>query len=39
VPTLKRFQINDVQYLRIPSKILKDASHEEIFCNGRNCQR
>jgi hypothetical protein len=31
VPTLKRSQIDDVQYPRIPSRILKGASHEEVF--------
>jgi hypothetical protein len=30
VPTSKRSQSNNVQYLRIPSRILKDASHEEV---------
>jgi hypothetical protein len=30
VPTLKRSQIYDVQYPRIPSKVLKIASHEEV---------
>jgi hypothetical protein len=30
VPTSKRPQINDVQYPRIPSRILKGASHEEV---------
>jgi hypothetical protein len=30
VPTLKRPQINDVQYPRIPSRILKGVSHEEV---------
>jgi hypothetical protein len=30
VPTLKKTQINDVQYPRIPSRILKGASHEEV---------
>jgi hypothetical protein len=30
MPTSKRPQIHDVQYLRIPSRILKGASHEEV---------
>jgi hypothetical protein len=30
VPTSKRPQINNAQYPRIPSKVLKGASHEEI---------
>jgi hypothetical protein len=30
VPTSKRPQINNVQYLRIPSRILKGVSHEEV---------
>jgi hypothetical protein len=30
VPTLKWSQIYDVQYPRIPSKVLKIASHEEV---------
>jgi hypothetical protein len=30
VPTSKRPQINDVQYLRIPSNILKGASCKEV---------
>jgi hypothetical protein len=30
VPTSKRPHINNVQYLRIPNKILKYASHEEV---------
>jgi hypothetical protein len=30
VPTSKRPQITDVQYPRIPSKILKDATYEEV---------
>jgi hypothetical protein len=30
VPTLKRPQINNVQYPRIPSRIWKGASNEEI---------
>jgi hypothetical protein len=30
VPTSKRPQINDAQYLRIPSKVLKGALNEEI---------
>jgi hypothetical protein len=30
VPTSKRPQINDVQYPRIPSRILKGAPHEEV---------
>jgi hypothetical protein len=30
VPTSKRSQIDDVQYLRIPSRILKGASNEEV---------
>jgi hypothetical protein len=29
-PTSKRSQSNNVQYLRIHSRILKDASHEEV---------
>jgi hypothetical protein len=28
--TSKRSQIDDVQYPRIPSRILKGASHEEV---------
>jgi hypothetical protein len=28
--TSKRPQINDVQYLRIPSRILKGVLHEEV---------
>jgi hypothetical protein len=31
VPTSKRPQINDFHYPRIPSRILKDVSHEEVF--------
>jgi hypothetical protein len=31
VPTLKRSQTIDVQYPRIPSKILKGVSHEEVI--------
>jgi hypothetical protein len=30
VPISKRSQINNVQYLRIPSRILKGASHGEV---------
>jgi hypothetical protein len=30
VPTLKRPQINDVQYPSIPSRILKGVSNEEV---------
>jgi hypothetical protein len=30
VPTLKSFQVNVVQYPRIPSRILKGASYEEV---------
>jgi hypothetical protein len=30
VPTSKRPQVDDVQYLRIPSRILKAASREEV---------
>jgi hypothetical protein len=30
VPTSKRPQVDDVQYLRIPSRISKGASHEEV---------
>jgi hypothetical protein len=30
VPTSKRPQINDVQYLRIPTRILKGALNEEV---------
>jgi hypothetical protein len=30
VPISKRPQIDDVQYPRIPSRILEDASHEEV---------
>jgi hypothetical protein len=30
VPTSKRPQINNVQYPRIPSKILKGTPHEEV---------
>jgi hypothetical protein len=30
VPTSKRPQINYAQYPRIPSRILKGASHEEV---------
>jgi hypothetical protein len=32
VPTLKRSQIDDVQYPRMPSRILKGASNEGVFC-------
>jgi hypothetical protein len=39
MPTSKRPQIDDVRYLRIPNKILKGASHEEIFFSCRNDQR
>jgi hypothetical protein len=39
VPISKKPQIDDVQYLRIPSRILKGASHEEVFCSGRNDHR
>jgi hypothetical protein len=31
VPTSKRSQINFAQYPRIPSRILKGVSHEEVF--------
>jgi hypothetical protein len=31
MPTSKRPQINYAQYPRIPSKILKDATYEEVF--------
>jgi hypothetical protein len=31
VPTSKRPQINDVQYPRIPSRVLKVVSYEEII--------
>jgi hypothetical protein len=31
VPTLKRSQIINGQYPRIPSKILKGGSHEEVI--------
>jgi hypothetical protein len=31
VPTSKRPQINNVQYSRIPNKILKGVSHEEVI--------
>jgi hypothetical protein len=31
MPTSKRPQVDDVQYLRIPNRILKSASHEEVF--------
>jgi hypothetical protein len=34
VPTSKRTEIDDVQYVRIPSRILKDASHEEVVNDG-----
>jgi hypothetical protein len=30
VPTSKRPEINNAQYLRIPSKVLEGASNEEI---------
>jgi hypothetical protein len=30
MPTSKRPQINNAQYPRIPSKVLKDASNEEV---------
>jgi hypothetical protein len=30
VPTLERPQINNAQYPRIPSKVLKGASNEEV---------
>jgi hypothetical protein len=30
VPTSKRPQINNAQYSRIPSKVLKGASNEEV---------
>jgi hypothetical protein len=30
VPTSKRPQVDDVQYPRIPSRILKGASNEEV---------
>jgi hypothetical protein len=30
VPTSKRSQIDDVQYPRIPSRILEGASHKEV---------
>jgi hypothetical protein len=30
VPTSKRPQVDDVQYLRIPSRILKGVSNEEV---------
>jgi hypothetical protein len=30
VPTSKRPQVDDVQYPRIPSRILEGASHEEV---------
>jgi hypothetical protein len=30
VPTSKRPQIDDVQYLRIPGMILKGVSHEQV---------
>jgi hypothetical protein len=30
VPTSKRPQIDDVQYLRVPSRILKATSHKEV---------
>jgi hypothetical protein len=33
MPTLKWSQINDVLYPRIPSSILKGASHKEVFCS------
>jgi hypothetical protein len=31
MPTSKRPQIDDVQYLRIPSKVLKGTSNEEVI--------
>jgi hypothetical protein len=31
VPTSKRPQIDEVQYPRIPSRIMKVASHEEVI--------
>jgi hypothetical protein len=34
VLTSKRPQIKNFQYLRIPSRILKGASYEEVFCGG-----
>jgi hypothetical protein len=30
VPTSKRSQVDDVQYLRIPSRIVKGTLHEEV---------
>jgi hypothetical protein len=30
---LEEASINNAQYPRIPSKILKDVSHEEVFCD------
>jgi hypothetical protein len=33
VPTSNRSQVDDVQYSRIPNKILKGASHEEVANN------
>jgi hypothetical protein len=36
VPTLKRPQIINVQYPRIPSRILKNMSHEEVFYSLQN---
>jgi hypothetical protein len=33
VPILKRSQVDDVQYPRIPNGILKGASHVEVFCD------
>jgi hypothetical protein len=36
VTTSKMHQIINVQYLRIPSKILEGASHGEVLCSGRN---
>jgi hypothetical protein len=29
--TSKRPQVDDVQYPRIPNRVLKGASHEEVF--------
>jgi hypothetical protein len=34
VPTSKKPQISNVQYLRIPSRILKRTSHEKVFYSG-----
>jgi hypothetical protein len=33
VSTLKRPQINNAQYLRIPSKVLKGATYAEVVNN------